>query len=274
MTEELRKLLRSELSAERPPPLGDLVDTAVRDGRRIRRTRRYAAVGAGTAVAGVVALAVVLSGTLAAPAPPVPPAQAGDVVASAPPAARPRSSPEDSPPAAVAETARAQLGNVVRVKPNGKPAPATPQAMLVLLRELLPPGRTSNYAKAAGGALHVQMFLDQGYGPGMVRVSISGFPPPGGGPTRAGPPRISVERLPDNCIQSLTVDALFPDGTDVRADVASCLAWNGVTNTAATPPLTEGQASKLVANPRWGLTMDASLVMVGAKQFPDVPTFG
>ncbi|HEV7961479.1 MAG TPA: hypothetical protein VGP57_02970 [Actinoplanes sp.] len=265
MTEELRKLLRSELGAERPPPLGDLVDTAVRDGRRIRRVRRFAVAGGGTAVAGVVALAVALSGTLAAPAPrsAPPPAQAGDV---APPAA--------SPLPVFPEPATAQLGPVSPVKPNGKPAPATPEAMLVLLRELLPPGRTSDYAKAAGGDLHVQMFLDQGSGPGMVRVSISGFPRPGGGPTRLGRPKISVEKLPDNCIQSLTVDALFPDGTDVRADVASCLAWNGVTNTAATRPLTEGQASKLVANPGWGLTMDASLVLAGGTMFHDVPTFG
>jgi hypothetical protein len=83
-----------------------------------------------------------------------------------------------------------------------------------------------------------------------------------------------VERLPDNCIQALTVDAVFPDGTDVHADVASCLAWNGVRNAPAKPPLTEGQASRLVSNPQWGLTMDSNLVAAGAKLFPDLPTFG
>jgi hypothetical protein len=271
MTEELRKLLRSELSAERPPPLGDLVGTAVRDGRRIRRTRRFAAAGGGTAVLGVVALAMALSGTLRAPAPrSVPPAQAGDVAASAPPVAVPGAVPPQARPG----MATPPLVDAFRVKSSGKPAPATPEAMLVLLRELLPPGRTSAYAKAAGGDLHVQMFLDQGYGPGMVRVSVTGLAALGQGPTRVGVPKVSVERLPNNCIQALTVDASFPDGTDVRADVASCLAWNGVRNTAAKPPLTEGQASKLVSNPRWGLTMDANLVMVGARMFPDVPAFG
>jgi hypothetical protein len=172
------------------------------------------------------------------------------------------------------ETADARLAGSFPVKPTGRPAAATPEAMLVLLRELLPPGRTSNYAKAAGGDLHVQMFLDQGYGPGMVRVSVTGFPPLVRRPDRVGRPKISVERLPNNCIQSMTVNAVFPDGTDVRADVASCLAWDGRANTTAKPPLTEGQASRLVSNPRWGLFMDSSLVMVGANVFPDVPTFG
>ena len=34
MTEDLRALLRADLSGERPPPLGDLVGTAIREGRR------------------------------------------------------------------------------------------------------------------------------------------------------------------------------------------------------------------------------------------------
>ena len=60
MTEDLRRLLRDELAAERPPPLGDVAGTALRDGRRIRRGRRLAALGCCTAVAGVLAVSVVL----------------------------------------------------------------------------------------------------------------------------------------------------------------------------------------------------------------------
>ncbi|WP_203785811.1 hypothetical protein [Paractinoplanes rishiriensis] len=63
--------------------------------------------------------------------------------------------------------------------------------MLHLLTTLLPPGRTSGYA--APDDLSVQLYLDEGAGPGLVRAT--GSPPvrpspptrpSGSPPTRAG----------------------------------------------------------------------------------------
>ena len=60
MTDDLRALLRADLAAERPPPVGDLVGDAIRDGRRLRHRRRVAA--AGTVAAGLVLVTAVLAG--------------------------------------------------------------------------------------------------------------------------------------------------------------------------------------------------------------------
>jgi hypothetical protein len=49
VTDELRALLRADLGDERPPPIGDVVGAALRDGRRIRRRRRLATAGSAAA---------------------------------------------------------------------------------------------------------------------------------------------------------------------------------------------------------------------------------
>jgi hypothetical protein len=276
VTEELRTLMRSELSAERPPPLGDLVGTAMRDGRRIRRIRRLGAFGAGTAVAGVVALAATLSGPFGGGAPGLQaPAAAPASPPSAPPSlsAAPFLSAAPTPSAAQTPEAPATATRVrIDSRARGPQLTATSAAMLELLTRLLPAGRTSNYGVATGDDLHVQVYLDRGRGPGMIRVSMGkGAPPPGYGSDMA---QLTVDHLADNCIQNTVVGAYRPDGTIVQVDVATCLAWDGKQNRPAPAALTTEQAVKIAVDSRWGMTMEADLVASGAKRFPRLPEFG
>ena len=285
MTEELRGLLRDELAAQRPPPLGDLVAVALRDGRRIRRRRRLAAFGGGTAVAGVLAATMALGGPFG-PATRSGPAGAGDdrIVATARPTASRDGPAVDRIEATVRPTVP-RPGGAAHLPPPGPPAGlpprlpnpepeqvrATPEAMLALLEELLPAGRTSAPAKTGPRDLHVQLYLDRGKGPGMIRVSVSGDPRSG---PRTGTPAVTVDSPPDNCTQSTVARARWPDGLTVQADLATCLAWDGRRNPPAPQALSKDEASAIVADPRWGTTMDARLVRAGAERFPRVAIFG
>jgi len=277
VTEELRGLLRDELAAQRPPPLGDLVAVALRDGRRIRRRRRLAALGGGTAVAGVLAATVALGGQFG-PVSRAVPAGADDdrIAATARPTvsrAGPVGATDDAGDRIVA-TARPTVpraGDAPHPPPLGEQVRATPEAMLVLLEGLLPAGRTSAAAKTGPRDLHVQLYLDRGKGPGMIRVSVSGDPRSG---PRTGTPAVTVDSRPDNCIQSTVARARWPDGLTVQADLATCLAWDGRRNPPAPPALSKDEARAVVADPRWGTTMDAGLVRAGAERFPRVAYFG
>lgn len=239
MTEELRSLLRDELGAERPPPLGDLVGAAVRDGRRIRRRRRLAALGCGTAVAGVMAVAVALGGPYGAAPGPQPVPAASRV-------------PDASPSPA-----------------GGARVPATPEAMLVLLRDLVPPGRSGDFAKGGGKDLRVQMSLDRGDGPGLIRVSVAGYP----SVTGTGRPEVTVQEMPDTCTQSVVVRADWPGGLTVQADLSTCRP-SGSGSTPSPLALTGEEATAVVSDPRWGAAMDPALVRAGEQEFPDLATFG
>jgi len=147
---------------------------------------------------------------------------------------------------------------------------ATSAAMLHLLTTLLPPGRTSHYAVAADDHLHVQLYLDDGAGPGMVRVSVGQASAAArkAAAARGGKTTVTVTHAEGNCVQDTVVGAARPDGTVVQVDVATCLAWDGTSNPPARPALTEAQAVRVAADPRWGVTMDGQLVALGAKQFP------
>jgi hypothetical protein len=269
VTEELRGLLREELSAERPPPLGDLVGTVLREGRRIRRRRRIAALGGGTALAGVTAVVLALGtpfGTTAAP----PPSGGGPAAATADPppvrapsllVATPASAPASLPPG----LPRASPARTVRA------VPATPEALLVLLHELLPPGRTSHYAKADDRALRVQLYLDRGAGPGMVRLSVSGTPSPD--PTD-GVPEVTVDGRPGDCLLSRIVRARWPGGLTVQANLSTCLAWNGRQDGPSPLALTDAEAVAVVTDPRWAAAVDPLLTKAAAEKFPHLALFG
>lgn len=280
MTDELRALLRAELNAERPPPLADVVTGAIRDGRRIRRNRRVGAFGVGAALAGVAAAAVVTTAGVAAVTHPgarpgaAVPAGAGQPAAPSQSAAA-RLSPGSVPPSAAGPTVLASPRTLAihsgTQRAEGLQKKATSAAMLLLLTTLMPPGRTSHYAVAAGDDLHVQLYLDDGTGPAMVRVSVAKTlpAPPVGAPVTA-----TVERNPGNCIQDTTAAVAWPDGTTVQVDVATCLAWDGTRNPPSHRALTEKQAATVAADPRWGVTMDADLLALGAKRFPSpLPVF-
>src|SRR5690349_20466509 len=56
MEERLREMFRQEMSAEQEPPLGGLVECAVRDGRHRRRQRRAWLTASVTGVAAALAV--------------------------------------------------------------------------------------------------------------------------------------------------------------------------------------------------------------------------
>jgi hypothetical protein len=146
--------------------------------------------------------------------------------------------------------------------------------MLHLLTQLLPAGRTSHYGVAAGHDLHVQLYLDVGDGPAMVRVALGKDTGYADSPVRGGTATVTVTREPGNCVQDTVVGAAWPDGTLVEVDVASCLAFDGRQNRPARPALTTDQAIRVATDPRWGLTMDDQLVSRAAARFPILPVFG
>jgi hypothetical protein len=283
VTEDLRALLRADLIAERPPPLGDLVGAALRDGRRRRRNRRLGTLGAGTVLAVLVA-GMLLPGTGAGAretpplAPAGRPAQAAPAAAAIPPVPPGTASPQTVPIAPTApivlSAARTLTIHSGTERAGGMQKKATSAAMLHLLTQLLPPGRASHFGVASDNDLHVQLYLDGGAGPGMVRVAVGKVTGPGGEAPRGDTATVTIEHLADDCVQDTAVVAQWPDGTMVELDVASCLASDGRGNPPARPALTAEQAVRIVSDPRWGVRMDAALVAAGAARFPKLPVFG
>ncbi|MBU2665570.1 hypothetical protein KOI35_18840 [Actinoplanes bogorensis] len=283
MNEDLRALMRAELNSERPPPLGDVVGAAVRAGRRTRRRRRIGVAGAGAA--GV--LVILLSGSLAAHSEPRRPVVAEPADQSGPLPAPPTGgplgraaaqkapvSPGSVPITATPPTTRSPERNLAI--PSGTDSAAGPRkkattgAMLHLLTQLLPPGRTSHAAVSSNEDLYVQMYLDRGAGPGMVRMMLGKLPADG---PRGTTPNVSVSQVPDNCLQSTVVVARWADGTAVQVDVASCLAGDGRTNPPGRVVLSPDEAARIAADPRWGVTMDADLIKQGEARFGGAPVF-
>ncbi|MGI5177065.1 hypothetical protein ACQEVZ_12105 [Dactylosporangium sp. CA-152071] len=168
----------------------------------------------------------------------------------------------------------------------GPLVPATPAGLLVLLESLLPEGVTSGYAGSADGGLMVQVYLDTGRGPGMLRVAVGrDTNGPLGADERAklsqgavtGPFRrpdgaeVTVAYLPDNCVQRTVVVLHRPDRVVVQVNIAACLAWDGTANAEAPQVLTAVQAEAVAADPRWGVMIPRSLVDAGAARHPTLP---
>lgn len=109
--------------------------------------------------------------------------------------------------------------------------------------------------------------MDDGRGPAMVRVAVAQSAPFGDEGSRGGTATVRVSSDPGDCRDATTVDARWPDGTLVEVDVPACLAGERPSRPALTPE----QAIRLATDPRWGVTMDATLVAEGAKRFPRVP---
>ncbi|HEX8630616.1 MAG TPA: hypothetical protein VF755_20850 [Catenuloplanes sp.] len=169
-----------------------------------------------------------------------------------------------------------------------KRVPATPEAVLELLTQLVRPIKTSNEAKSGDGGLLVQAYLnDADKGPGMIRLGVRSAPPAGGGAGAAPPPRcrpstepqricqtlpngakVSIVTVPDNCAQRIAVSVIHPDGIGVAIDIASCLEFDGTTNPAGRIALTADQAVAIAADPRWQRTTDPDLVAAGKRHFP------
>ncbi|WP_433384732.1 hypothetical protein ACQPZX_24330 [Actinoplanes sp. CA-142083] len=119
----------------------------------------------------------------------------------------------------------------------------------------------------------MQLYLDGGDGPGLVRVEVDkNAPEKGAEPPRGVTASVTIRHMPDNCLESMVVDAAWPDGTVVQVEVPTCL--DDPRMPPAPPALTADEAVRVAADPRWGVTMDPRLVTVGASEFPDPAVFG
>ncbi|WJK39941.1 hypothetical protein O7608_26455 [Solwaraspora sp. WMMA2056] len=177
----MKRLLEQELLGQPAPPLGDLVTTSIRLGRRRRRVRRALATVGGVAAAAFATVAILLtpavlgaiaSGgvddvapaaappatvTVPAPAPALTRGPSAGALANPSPLATPRPRCGESDPAGLSASLspRTHVTNcpapesldftVVAPELDGQIAPATAQDALKLLLGLLPKGRTSDY---------------------------------------------------------------------------------------------------------------------------------
>jgi hypothetical protein len=157
------------------------------------------------------------------------------------------------------------------LRAEGMRMKATSAAMLHLLTMLVPPGRTSHYGVSADDDLRVQLYLDDGQGPALVRVAVGEAPfarPSAGNPSGIV---TAVRRNGADCLRSTVVGAQRADGTTVEIDIATCLPDDGLP--PARPALDIADAVRIATDPRWGVTMDPLLVKAGAKRFAGLPVF-
>lgn len=176
-------------------------------------------------------------------------------------------------------TASTSTSTTASTSTPGPQSPVTPAALVYRLQQLLPAGQTSGFA--ADGLL-AQLYLDQGHGPGMLRLAVAHQP--SGRPDCGSSAAVQVtcehlsdgdlavvQRIPSNCVQSMTVMVDHPDGTEVQLMVSTCLAWNGKANPPCAPALTAAQAVAITDDPGWGMTMSSSLVAAAQQKFPSLP---
>ncbi|HEY3607303.1 MAG TPA: hypothetical protein VGL06_07365 [Pseudonocardiaceae bacterium] len=257
MEDDFHTRLAAELDNEPEPPLGDLVGNALRQGRRLRLVRRTTTYAVGTlVVTGVLITGLIVGG------------RAG----------------RHAPPAAVG-TAHSGLSIA---KSPGPRSPITSAAIVYRLKQLLPPGPTSDYGRAgtgtgfgtAFGTAFGQIAVDRGHGPGMVRLHVGTLPIP----YHCGSHRdatltiqcatlpdgaqLAIMRFSDDCNQSLVADVYRSNGVNVLFDVTTCLTSNG---TANPPALSVTEAVAIADDPSWGPTMDSALVAAAQQEFPDLP---
>jgi hypothetical protein len=307
MARDIAELFDEELAQEHPPPLGTIVEDALRQGRRMRR-RRTVLAGSGSAAAmiAIVATAVVVlnstgndaRGTAAdstgvgsvpsaTPSPCPSPAPRGNPVTG--PAGAPL--PTATDPACAAAPQRYDLTvPAAAVPPSGQLTPATPAGTLELLTQLLPKGRTGGYAigdelksglqglPGSKGIL-VQIYLERGAGPGMIRFAVTVTAKPTAMTCAAGETCVEVPgggwiaigEVAGNCVGGRTVVLHRADGVIVSASISRCLMWDGRTNPPSARALTDQEAITLVLNPVWGARQPTDIVKAGAGHFPHLP---
>lgn len=227
------------------PPVGDLVEKAVVQGRRMRAARRARVGGvAGLAVLAVTGASV---GLVVHRAGPDAPAPAAVIVAA--------------PSARATSTAPAEKS---RVK-------ATPAGLLALLLDTLPEGRTSHYAGLReDDDMILQTFLDRGKGPGVIRVNVingKGDPDAEWTPLGDGIDYL-VQHVPGNCLQETVVVVRHPGNLMVQFNLYACPSLRDVQ--VRKNVLSVQDAVRAGADPRWGLRIDPAFNKQGATRFPDL----
>ncbi|MGW5561759.1 hypothetical protein ACWER9_31655 [Micromonospora sp. NPDC003944] len=283
---DVRGRFRDDLARHPAPPLGELVQQAVVQGRRLRRKRRLAQFGAGGSALAMLLVIGLAAGPLGFGADDA--GQSGGPNYGAPGGpVDPTSAPSGSPPGVPGgllgggakqggdpdpstSPPRTRVIDTVRIGagPGGELATTTPEGALDLLTRLLPNGTTSGYVSlrssgAGPGMPYVQLYLDRGYGPGMLRLAIyrdnlGGDPPPG---------TVELTEIPDNCVQNQMVTVHHRDGLRVDLMIATCLFWEGKGATPAPSVLSLKEAMQIAANPTWGTKLPDEFVINGAKRF-------
>jgi hypothetical protein len=284
MDEWVHSMFRNEMSAQARPSFDGMAQEVLARGRRARRVRR----------AKIASAALVAVGLVGGVAVAVPSIAGGHSVAAnrgavAKSASRARSGTQTAPvggaktvPAPVILTdASLPAGHIPQ--PPGAKAATSSAAVLDELLKLLPPGATSNYAFYGG--LGAQTYLDGENGLGMIRIVLYKGSLNPDACTSAVPSDMTrscitlpsgatvlTTRIPDNCIEPLTIDVDHGDGTVVEIDVATCLPWNSHSNPPAHMAITAAQAEQIAANPAWGaFKMEAALVRASASRFAGIP---
>ncbi|MCG5440992.1 hypothetical protein [Micromonospora foliorum] len=287
---DVRGRFRDDLARHPAPPLGDLVQQSVVQGRRLRRQRRLAQFGAGGSALAVLLVIGLAAGPFGVgaddagqPAGPNVGGPGGPVAITTPSPAEvpdgaapgrfeggadeePRGDPYRSappnPPTTVIDTVRVGPG------PDGELLTTTPQGALELLTRLLPKGSTSGYASlqssgAGPGMPYVQLYLDRGDGPGMVRLAIY-QDDLGGGPR---PGTVELTEVPGDCVRNKVVTVHHRGGLRIDLMICTCLIWEGKGTSPALPVLSVREATEIAANSIWGTKLPAGLVVNGAKRF-------
>ncbi|MET8258103.1 hypothetical protein [Micromonospora sp. NPDC005205] len=274
---------RDDLARHPAPPLGDLVQQAVVQGRRLRRRRRLAQFCAGGSALAMLLVIGLAAGPLGIgaddtgqPGGPNLVLPGGSVDTGSP---SPADSPgggfepgtEENPARSVQPIPFTTVIDTVRIGagPDGELATTTPQGALELLMRLLPPGKTSGYANlessgAGPGMPFVQLHLDRGDGPGMLRLSI--YRDRLGGDPRPG--TVELTEVPGNCVQSQMITVHHGGGLQVDLMIATCLVWDPKGTVPAPAVLSLKEAIEIAANPAWGTQLPAEYVINGAKRFP------
>ncbi|MET7950863.1 hypothetical protein [Micromonospora sp. NPDC005324] len=286
---DVRGRFRDDLARHPAPPLGDLVQQSVMQGRRLRRQRRLAQVGAGGSALAMLLVIGLAAGPLGVGADDVgQPGEGPKVVlpgGSADTATPSPAAPSDGAPGRFEEGTDRDPSRSVRptpsttvidtvgigAGPDGELLTTTPQGALELLTRLLPKGSTSGYANlessgAGPGMPYVQLYLDRGDGPGMLRLSIyrdrlGGDPAPG---------TVELTEVPDNCVQTQMVTVHHRAGLQVDLMISTCLAWDAKGTSPAPPVLSVKEATGIAANPIWETKLPAEFVINGAKRFPEL----
>jgi hypothetical protein len=299
MGDRFRSMIESELAEVEPPPIGDLVDNAIRDGRTLRRTRLVQRGVACVAAVGALVLGAGLTSTtlrtdkpsgpgygVAADVPSWPdgtgPTGPGSTGPTGPATAAKRATamPADTPTMGIYQANRDYAGF------QSRPPEAAPASVLLALGSVLPAGATTG---EAGGRFDtftgVQLFLNRGEGLGMVRVAVARYlmkpPPCASSPgvvvrcTEADGAVVETFEIESNCVQRRGVNVYRDDGVVVQVNVGSCLVEGRWT----TPPdepvvdqvLAVSEAVKIGLAPVWNEKMMIESSAKAGQRYPDLP---
>jgi len=288
MGDRFRSMIESELAEVDPPPIGDLVDNAIRDGRALRRTRVVQRGVACVAAVSALVLGLGMAGTTLRPDDHPSPgygvvAQSTPTVTATGPAAPQRATtmPAGTPTMGIFEASPDYSGL------ESRPPNAAPAAVLLALTAVLPDGKTVGQA---GGRFDtytgVQVFLNRGNGFGMIRVGVARYlrkpasecaVPPGvlARCTDEGGALVETFEIESNCVQRRGVNVYRTDGIAVQINMGSCLV-EGRWMMPSDEPFAEqvlgvDEAVKIALSAVWDERIMFDTAAKASERYPDLP---